>query len=149
MMGHRIEIEKRLVISLPNLFGEIGGLNDFFATLVIILINGYQAKNFLLDSIGRFFLIKLSTNKGQSVNTSNLKSLFTDFKLSCCNKVKIWFLCKTCLTKRERKLKTVMKKAEEKLESALNMQSIIHNQRALKTLFTLLLSRPSRKLLYF
>ena len=105
LMGNRIEIEKRLVISLPNLFGEIGGLNDFFATLVIILINGYQAKNFLLDSIGRFFLIKLSTNKGQSVNTSNLKSLFTDFKLSCCNKVKIWFLCKTCLTKRERKLK--------------------------------------------
>ena len=43
----------------------------------------------------------------------------------------------------------VMKKAKGKLEHALDMQSIIHNQRALKTLFDLLLSSPSKKLLYY
>ena len=30
-LGSQIEIEKRKVTSLPSLFGEIGGLNDFFA----------------------------------------------------------------------------------------------------------------------
>ena len=30
-IGSKVEIEKRKVTSLPSLFGEIGGLNDFFA----------------------------------------------------------------------------------------------------------------------
>ena len=30
-IGTKIEIERRTVTSLPSLFGEIGGLNDFFA----------------------------------------------------------------------------------------------------------------------
>lgn len=30
-IGFKVEIEKRKVTSLPSLFGEIGGLNDFFA----------------------------------------------------------------------------------------------------------------------
>ena len=40
-------------------------------------------------------------------------------------------------------------KAEERLKNALDMQNIIRNQRAFKTLIELLLSRPSRKLLYY
>ena len=64
MMGSKVKIEKRKIISLPNLFGEIGGLKDFFATLIILLIGGYQANNFLLESIGRFFLINLKLSKG-------------------------------------------------------------------------------------
>ena len=40
-VGPQIEIEKRKVTSLPSLFGEIGGLNDFFASFVIFIISGY------------------------------------------------------------------------------------------------------------
>ena len=43
----------------------------------------------------------------------------------------------------------LMQKAESKIENALNLQHIIRGQRAFKTLITLLLSRPSRKLLYY
>ena len=56
-VGAQIEIEKRKVISLPSLFGEIGGLNDFFASFVMFLIGGFQANSFILDSIKRLFLI--------------------------------------------------------------------------------------------
>ena len=39
-VGPRVEIEKRKVTSLPSLFGEIGGLNDFFASFIVFIISG-------------------------------------------------------------------------------------------------------------
>ena len=39
-VGPQINIEKRKVTSLPSLFGEIGGLNDFFASFVVFIISG-------------------------------------------------------------------------------------------------------------
>ena len=55
-VGPRVEIENRKVTSLPSLFGEIGGLNDFFASFVVFIISGFQANSFILDSVKRLFL---------------------------------------------------------------------------------------------
>ena len=40
-VGPQIEIEKRKVTSLPSLFGEIGGLYDFFILIVMFIISGF------------------------------------------------------------------------------------------------------------
>ena len=64
-IGNQIEIEKRKVTSLPSLFGEIGGLNDFFASFVVFIISGYQANSFILDSIKRLFLINQDEDRLQ------------------------------------------------------------------------------------
>ena len=41
-LSQRVKIEKRVVTSIPALFGELGGLNDFLATIVVILIGNLQ-----------------------------------------------------------------------------------------------------------
>ena len=41
MVGPQVNIEKRKVTSLPTLGGEIGGLNDFFASFVVFIISGF------------------------------------------------------------------------------------------------------------
>ena len=54
---------------------------------------------------------------------------YKDFKIALCSRIKLHFkyFCKLCLSDRERKLKKIMKKAEGKLEDALNMQVLIKN----------------------
>ena len=63
LIGPRIEIEKRKVTSLPSLFGEIGGLNDFFAAFILIIISSFQAKSFTIDSVKRLFLMNKTENE--------------------------------------------------------------------------------------
>ena len=48
-LSQRIIIEKRQVTSLPTLFGDLGGLYEFIATIVITLIARIQAKSFAFD----------------------------------------------------------------------------------------------------
>ena len=45
-LSQEIRIEKRQVTSLPSLFGEVGGLRDFMATLAVLIIGGVQSKAF-------------------------------------------------------------------------------------------------------
>ena len=59
-MSPEIKIEKRKVTSLPSLFGEIGGLNDFFALIIMLLLSNFQANSFLLKSIKDLFLTSKS-----------------------------------------------------------------------------------------
>lgn len=59
-VGSKINIEKRKVTSLPSLFGEIGGLYDFFALIIMLMINNFQANSFFVDSIKRLFLMNMS-----------------------------------------------------------------------------------------
>ena len=56
-ISQQIEIERRIVISLASLFGELGGLNDFFGSFIVLIISSYQSNSFLVDSIKRLFLM--------------------------------------------------------------------------------------------
>ena len=53
-----IKIEKRVVKSLPSLFGEVGGLNDLLGTFVLLFIGMFQANAFIFDLATTFFMIK-------------------------------------------------------------------------------------------
>ena len=36
-------------MSLPTFFGEIGGVNAFFVSIITVLVGGYQAQAYLLN----------------------------------------------------------------------------------------------------
>ena len=59
-MSPLIKIEKRKVNSLPSLFGELGGLNEIFASAIVIIISGFQANSFVYDSIKSLFMINMN-----------------------------------------------------------------------------------------
>ncbi len=40
-LSQTIKVEKRQVTSLPGLFGDLGGLYEFFATLAVTLIGAF------------------------------------------------------------------------------------------------------------
>ena len=63
-MSPEVKIENRIVNSLPSLFGELGGLNEIFASTIMIIISGFQANSFLHDTIKSLFMINLS-DKGE------------------------------------------------------------------------------------
>ena len=76
---------------------------------------------------------------------------FAQFKISFCTRLKFNYfsMCKICCySKRDKKLKKVMKKAEKQIYKALDTRRIIRNQRALKTLLRLTLSKPAKKLIH-
>lgn len=50
-------------MSLPTFFGEIGGVNSFFVSLIAVLISGYQAQAFLFDQMKNLFRVNLSVTK--------------------------------------------------------------------------------------
>ena len=39
-VSQQIQIEKRQVTSLPSLFGDVGGINEFLSTMIILVIGG-------------------------------------------------------------------------------------------------------------
>ena len=54
-LSTEIKIEKRVVNSFPSLFGEVGGINELLATLVLLLIGMFQANAFIFDQASTFF----------------------------------------------------------------------------------------------
>ena len=56
-MSNAIKIEKRVVTDLISLFGDIGGLNDFLATFIIVLIGSVQTKLFTMDIVSTMFRV--------------------------------------------------------------------------------------------
>ena len=56
-LSQMIKVEKRQVTSLPELFGDLGGLYEFFATLSVTCIGAYQAKMFTLHQVKSLFRV--------------------------------------------------------------------------------------------
>ena len=54
-LSQTIKVEKRQVTSLPALFGDLGGLYEFLATIVMTVIGSYQTKAFTFDQVRSFF----------------------------------------------------------------------------------------------
>jgi hypothetical protein len=55
-LAFEIKIQKRIVNTLPNLFGAITGVEAFFEFLIVIFIGTTPAKLYLFDRLKSFFL---------------------------------------------------------------------------------------------
>ena len=54
-IGMAIKVEKRAVISFPQVFGDLGGLYEFLSTLAIYIVGRYQSKSFSLQHVSQHF----------------------------------------------------------------------------------------------
>ena len=54
-IGMTIKVEKRTVISFPQVFSDLGGLYEFLATLAIHIVGRYQSKSFSLQNVSQHF----------------------------------------------------------------------------------------------
>lgn len=58
-LDQQIKIEKRVVNSLPSVFGEIGGFGELLRQFVALLIGGYQAKAFFGDQMASLYRVNM------------------------------------------------------------------------------------------
>ena len=58
-MNQQLRIEKRVVNSLPEVFGEIGGLTELLKSAIVLVIGGFQAKAFFSDQMKSLYRINL------------------------------------------------------------------------------------------
>ena len=56
-LSQEINVEKRQVTSIPGLFGDLGGLYEFLATIAAALVSGYQVRAYSFDLIKSFFRV--------------------------------------------------------------------------------------------
>ena len=47
-LSQEIKVEKRQVTSIPGLFGDLGGLYEFLATIVVALVSGVPSQSLQL-----------------------------------------------------------------------------------------------------
>jgi len=58
-MGQQIKIEKRVVNSLPSVFGEIGGFGELLRQFIALIIGGFQAKAFFADQMRSLYRVNM------------------------------------------------------------------------------------------
>jgi len=71
-LSQEIKIEKRIVTSLPSLFGEVGGLGDIINLLIALIIGRIQEKLFTFDQVRTFFKANISTRDQDEVSPTDL-----------------------------------------------------------------------------
>jgi len=105
-LSQEVKIEKRVVTSLPSLFGEAGGLNDFLGSFVFLFVGQLKAKAFTFDQIKTFFRTSMGTSRTDNAPFDVVKgrTQFKKFKLDRLTKLKLTFpfLSCVCRTKRDR-----------------------------------------------
>ena len=126
-------MEKRSVSSLPILFGDLGGLYEFFATLLVTLIGTYQAKVFVLSQVQSLFRAakrkNLSQISGEPLPLSHRHKVFKSTKTDQCLKLKIvyWLFCRCFVSKKEKRLIKQIEVGGAKIEKALDIRTLIRN----------------------
>ena len=59
-LSQEIRMESRRVTSIPQLFGDLGGLNDFLKAIIGLLLARWQMQNFSQDRVKSMFVTTTS-----------------------------------------------------------------------------------------
>ena len=70
-LGQKIKVEKRIVNSFPQLFGDLGGLYEFVATIIVFLIGRYKSGVYNLHQVTSQFRLPASSKTFQEIINSN------------------------------------------------------------------------------
>ena len=54
-LSEKIKVESRVVTNIPTLFGDLGGLYSFFATIVVLMLGRIHGKLYLIDQVSTMF----------------------------------------------------------------------------------------------
>ena len=133
-LGNRIHIQKRIVYDFLMMFGDVGGLNDFFVLLFVAIFSSFADKLMLRELAAKLFHF---TNISADFATSPLETLASFKPL----KAKKLFI--------SRKRSRFLKIAQAKLDESLDVVRLIRAGRVHKTLLRLLLSKTERDFIKF
>ena len=142
--------EGRQVTSFPSLFGDISGLRDFFNFLIMLAISSSQTKMFQFNLLRTFFRYNTRQehqNPEPDLDIQRSRKRFTRLDLGLVQKLR-YSLYSFCLSKSTQRKQKVFKKGLERIEDSLDIRAIIRNQRALKILQSLTLTKLSRQLIH-
>ena len=155
-LSQEIKVEKRQVTSIPGLFGDLGGLYEFLATIVATLVSGYQVRAYSFDLIKSFFRVaglkrqsNLTENQSMPLQLPMRQKLFQMTKFSMWLRLKLtyWSICFCCASTKEKKVRKIIQAGENKIERAFNVRTLIHLERTFSTILRLSYSKSARKLL--
>ena len=140
-MSDQINIEKRVVQSLPALFGELGGLYDFLSAFVIVIIGSTQSMLFKLDQI-TMFRVNTQPNSDtgsnrigqslsrppQSIDLTKSRASFSEIKPRLISKILVIAraYCCLCLCRRVKRPYKLLQMSDESLSRALDTRTIIN-----------------------
>ena len=132
-ISNLIKVEKRIVASLPVLFGDVGGLYGSLATLASLLVSRYNSKRFTMSQLKKKFLVAESSSKfSRLVNRpfpplALRERMFSKLKWNFLSSIKFiyWPLCKCCTNKHERNRREVIEQGDKKLLKALDTNKLI------------------------
>ena len=154
-ISNLIKVEKRIVTSLPVLFGDVGGLYGSLATLASLLVSRYNSKRFNMSQLKTKFLIANSFSKFSRLAYSPFpplalrEQMFSKLKWDFISSFKFiyWPLCKCCTSKKELNRRNVIEKGDKKLQKALDMNKLIDQQRIFNVLLRFKYDRVTRYLM--
>ena len=152
-----IKVEKRAVISLPQVFGDLGGLYECLSTLAIYIVGRYQSKSFSLQHVSQHFKQQKPGRKSfskiqqlaLSPSLALRTSVFSAIEQTFFQRLKLiyWPFCQCFASKKDRRLEKIIAKGESKLETYLDTRTIIRISRMFSTVLRLEYSPQVRKLL--
>lgn len=159
-LSQRIQVESRTVMSFPQIFGDLGGLYEFLATITIFLIGRYQSKVFSLHRISNSFKIA-TANKGPHKKLQELQKikelpsmelrsqLFKAIKLSCAKELMfIYWPVFCCFAgSLDQRLKKLIKQGEEQIDRQQCVHRLNLSQNKFKSLLRFKHTRLVKKLL--
>ena len=155
-LSQSIQVEKRTVMSLPGIFGKIGGLYAFLAAIAKFFIGRYQSGAFSLQQVGEHYRIPTTSDTrmaqlGPFPNLSLVAKLFMPLSFGPCQQLKFiyWPCCKLFANKRDQMRKQMISKGEARLGKALDTRTIVRFQRNMRTWLKLEMSQAAQKLLRF
>ena len=141
-------------MSLPTLFGNLGGLYEFLASAIMLLIGSFQISAFQVDRVREHFRIPISATRNldlsQGLPSLGLRDkMFSKVKESLSQQLRLsfWSCVKCVASKRERQRKALLEAGEAKLERALDTRALIQLQRAFRSLLRLQHSQATRTLI--
>lgn len=129
-VSNEVNIEKRQVRSLINLFGELGGLYEVLATASLLFLCLVKSDKLSLDMMEKLFHVNLD-QASKSKAPGNLferEKLFKPLKLKLPKRYKLvyfWTCCFCFMSKRDQKLRKLERKGEGRIKKALDTKYLI------------------------
>ena len=141
-LSSNITIQKRVVYNIFQMFGDVGGLNDFFL-VVLSTIFGFFSDRMMLMSV----LPKLFRYSSQGSNELPPKATLNAIhSFSGISFIDI-YICRICSNSRNKMRHKAFKQGEEMYQDSLDVVKLVRYGRALRTVLRLFLSSEDRQIL--
>jgi len=69
-LSQEVKIGKRVVVSLPSLLGDTGGLHEILSSFIFLFIGQLQAKAYIFNQVQTFFRTNWGTSSKSRIENA-------------------------------------------------------------------------------